>query len=283
MAAALPAIPRPPAADPVTFAERPGGALPAERGSEPSSAAPAAPGPGDGDEASRDGDLPGDDPGTRDAPVDEPPAPEPTPEPAPPTVPGRSADAVLPVLDPETISAVAARTGIPDRALAAYASAARLLEEERPGCGITWSTLAGIGWVESRHGNYGTARLREDGVPTEPIIGIALDGGPNVRAIRDTDGGRLDGDATWDRAVGPMQFIPSTWARWGADGSGDGTADPQHIDDAALAAARYLCASGGDLTQASSWWRAVLTYNRSEAYAHHVLEAANTYARRSHG
>jgi hypothetical protein len=196
-------------------------------------------------------------------------------------VPGRTADSPMPLLDLDALAATAGRTGIPERALAAYASAALLLREEQPSCRLTWVTLAGIGYVESHHGTIGGRSLGADGLPSTPIVGVPLDGGPNVRAISDTDGGRYDGDDTWDRAVGPMQFIPSTWQRWGADGSGDGSADPQHVDDAALAAARYLCASGGDLTASSSWGQAMFSYNRSEDYVRHVLDVANRYAERA--
>lgn len=196
-------------------------------------------------------------------------------------VEGRMLASPLPLLDLEQLSATAARVGIPERALAAYASAALRLREEQPSCNLTWVTLAGVGYVESHHGTIGGRRLRADGRVSEPIIGVPLDGGPEVRAVRDTDGGGYDGDATWDRAVGPMQFIPSTWARWGADGTGDGESDPQHIDDAALAAARYLCASGGDLTATSAWGQAMYSYNRSEAYIRHVLSVANAYADRA--
>ncbi|WP_211262366.1 lytic transglycosylase domain-containing protein [Nitriliruptor alkaliphilus] len=224
------------------------------------------------------------------------PEPEPEPEPAPEAVPasvderatqrpgdvdGRMIASPLPMLDRDQLAATAARVGIPERALAAYASAALRLREERPSCNLTWVTLAGVGYVESHHGTIGGRQLLPDGTPTSPIIGVPLDGGPNVRAIPDTDGGRYDGDTTWDRAVGPMQFIPSTWARWGADGNGDGQADPQHIDDAALAAARYLCASGRDLTHSSNWGQALWSYNRSESYIRHVLAVANTYADRA--
>lgn len=196
-------------------------------------------------------------------------------------VPGRTPDSILPLLDLDELAATASRVGIPARAVAAYASAALAVAEEQPGCGLTWITLAGIGWVESRHGTIGDNELLPDGSLREPIIGVALDGSRGVRAIRDTDGGALDGDATWDRAVGPMQFIPSTWARWQTDATGDGDADPQHIDDAALAAGRYLCAGGGDLRQTSAWARAIHGYNRSDAYVHAVLEAANHYAARA--
>ena len=78
-----------------------------------------------------------------------------------------------------------------------------------------------------------------------PIFGIALDGG-NTAEITDTDDGAIDGDAEFDRAVGPMQLIPQTWRNWHIDGGGDGVEDPQNIDDAALAAANYLCRSSID-------------------------------------
>ncbi|MEV5463672.1 lytic murein transglycosylase, partial [Streptomyces cellulosae] len=84
--------------------------------------------------------------------------------------------------------------------------------------------------------------------------------------IRDTDGGAHDGDTAYDRAVGPMQFIPSTWARWGADGNGDGRTDPNNVFDAALAAGRYLCAGGRDLSVPAELDRAILGYNHSTAY-----------------
>lgn len=234
---------------------------------------------------------------TEPAPDPEPPAePEPEPDPVPVPEPasvddratprpgdveGRMLASPLPMLDREELAATAARIGIPERALAAYASAALRLREERPSCNLTWVTLAGVGYVESHHGTIGDRQLLPDGTVSQPIVGVALDGSGDVRAIPDTDGGRYDGDPRWDRAVGPMQFIPSTWARWGADGTGDGQADPQHVDDAALAAARYLCASGADLTASSNWGRAMWSYNRSEAYIRHVLAVANTYAERA--
>lgn len=173
---------------------------------------------------------------------------------------------------------VGARTGIPARALTAYAAAEVALRAELPGCGLTWVTLAGIARVESDHGRYGDRTLRADGRPDRAITGVRLDGAGPVAAVPDTDGGALDGDPVWDRAVGPLQFLPSTWDTYGADGDGDGVREPQDIDDAAVAAGRYLCAAGGDLSAAAGWWRAVLAYNPSTEYAEQVLSVADEYA-----
>lgn len=176
---------------------------------------------------------------------------------------------------------VARRTGIPQRAVLAYAGAATALAAESPGCRLGWSTLAGLGAVESRHGTIDGSRAGADGTVRPAILGPRLDG-VDFDAVHDTDGGRLDGDPQWDRAVGPFQFIPSTWERWGADGSGDGVADPQQLDDAALAAGRYLCAHG-DLSRPADWRRAVFAYNHLDSYVDAVAAAANAVAASARG
>lgn len=177
---------------------------------------------------------------------------------------------------------IGAVTGIPARALVAYAHTEVRLAAESPGCNLSWATLAGVASVESDHGRFGGRALDSDGRPSSSIVGIPLDGGPAVAAIPDTDDGLLDGDAEWDRAVGPLQFIPGTWREWAQDGDGDGRRDPQDLDDAALAAGRYLCAAG-DLSTRDGWQRAVLRYNASDSYLRTVLRATNTYAAASKG
>lgn len=177
---------------------------------------------------------------------------------------------------------VAEATSIPARVLVAYGRAEMWMRSQAPDCKITWVTLAGIGRAESAHGSFGGAQIGLDGRVTKPIIGPPLDGSPGVRAIADTEGGRLDGDMKWDRAVGPMQFLPQTWEKWGERANSDGAEpDPQHIDDAALGAARYLCSTGGDLTTPEGWWAAVLMYNESVEYGQDVFSGADAYGRAS--
>jgi membrane-bound lytic murein transglycosylase B len=86
------------------------------------------------------------------------------------------------------------------------------------------------------------------------------------------------GDPEWDHAVGPMQFIGSTWAKWGTDASGDGIADPNNIDDAALTTARYLCAAGRDMSDGDGWTSAIHAYNHSDDYVNAVRASANELA-----
>jgi membrane-bound lytic murein transglycosylase B len=174
----------------------------------------------------------------------------------------------------------APRTGIPARALAAYAAADLAVRRESPSCRLNWATLAGIGWVETGHGSHDGVGLDTNGVARPAIIGPTLDG-TSFGRVPDTDGGRLDGNTTWDHAVGPLQFTPASWKRWAADGDGDGFRDPQDVDDAALASARYLCASGADLSTADGWSEAVFSYNHSNEYVGQVYAAAKEYALRT--
>ncbi|HKS02605.1 MAG TPA: lytic transglycosylase domain-containing protein [Arthrobacter sp.] len=180
-------------------------------------------------------------------------------------------------VDPAWLARTAAQTGIPARALRAYVAAAGLANTAAPGCGIGWNTVAAVGLVESAHGALGGGRLTASGEVTGPIVGPGLNG-DGFAAIADTDGGALDGDPLWDRAVGPMQFIPSTWKLAAQDANGDGVADPHNIDDAALSAAGYLCAGGRDLTTAQGWSDAIWSYNQSEAYLSQVGGKAVEYA-----
>ncbi|MDX3342616.1 hypothetical protein V5N34_15575 [Streptomyces baarnensis] len=171
---------------------------------------------------------------------------------------------------PADVARTEPRSGVslPTKVFEAYRNAEARLGWALPGCRLSWPVLAAIGQVESAQARGGA--LTADGTTVNPIIGPALNG-KGFAAIPDTDQGRLDGDTRWDRAVGPMQFIPSTWAAWGTDGNDDGTAGPHNMYDAALTAGRYLCAGDRDLTDPSALREAILGYNRSNTYADTVL------------
>lgn len=167
---------------------------------------------------------------------------------------------------------------IPATALEAYAYGARVAEVENPKCHLAWTTLAGIGMVESHHGTYRGAGILPNGDVTPPIRGVRLDGSMGNLTIPDTDGGKLDGDPLLDRAMGPMQFIPETWKLYGVDANNDGVISPDNIDDAALSAAGYLCWRGKDLGTPRGWMDALRAYNLSDQYARTVRDWATAYA-----
>ena len=124
------------------------------------------------------------------------------------------------IADADWLASTAEATGIPQRALAAYAAAAVARADADPGCNLSWNTLAAIGWAESRHGTHGGSSIQPDGATVPAIIGVALDGG-STDVVTDSDDGAIDGDPDHDRAVGPMQLIPQTWRSWHNDASGD--------------------------------------------------------------
>ncbi len=176
-------------------------------------------------------------------------------------------------------SATDAEAGIPATVLDAYKKAEAALREKKPGCNLPWQLLAAIGKVESGQARGG--RVSADGTTLSPILGPQLDGN-GFALIRDTDNGAYDGNSTYDQAVGPMQFIPSTWAWAGRDGNGDGRKDPNNVYDAALSAGHYLCRNGWDLSDRSDLRKAILSYNNSTDYLNTVLRWLDYYREGTH-
>jgi membrane-bound lytic murein transglycosylase B len=186
-----------------------------------------------------------------------------------------------PRVDPAWLERTGDATGIPVPALRAY-SRAQL--ESDADCVVGWTTLAGIGWVESQHGTLGGRTLRGDGTSSSRILGPALDGTGDVAALPATpDSETWHGDPRWEHAVGPMQFIPASWDTWGTDGDGDGSVDPHDLDDAAAAARRYLCAQQPDLGSRDGWEGAIYSYNHAWSYVASVHLAARGYAEDARG
>ncbi|MFJ4468811.1 hypothetical protein ACIP2X_15165 [Streptomyces sp. NPDC089424] len=174
---------------------------------------------------------------------------------------------------------VGTEAGLPSTVFAAYRRATASVGRTDPSCRLRWELLAAIGKVESGHASGGA--VDADGDTLTRITGPALDGN-GFALILDSEGGRWDGDAVYDRAVGPLQFLPTTWKTWGADGNGDGTANPNNIFDAALAAGHYLCAGERDLGTAAGLERAILSYNYSRDYLNLVLGWMEFYLRGVH-
>ena len=175
--------------------------------------------------------------------------------------------------------------GIPIEALEAYGYAARVAEVENPKCHLSWTTLAGIGMVESHHGTYRGAVIAPNGDVSPPIRGVRLDGTAGNMAILDREATEAvkartgDGaDPIYARAMGPMQFIPETWRLYGVDANNDGTVSPDNFDDAALSAAGYLCFRGKDMATPRGWMNALFAYNHSDSYARLVRDWATAYA-----
>ncbi len=213
-------------------------------------------------------------------------APAPTVQPAltmadqsppPPLAVSPTGPGYVGLIDADWAAATAAATGIPLQAVLSYAGAAIRSEEAFPGCSLGWNTLAGIGLVESDHGRHDGSVIQPDYSVEPPIFGVVLDGGDTAN-IPDSDGGAVDGISDFDRAVGPMQLIPQTWASFPSDGNGDNIPDPQNIADAAIGAANYLCrAVAGDMSTPEGWRAGIAAYNAGSDYLEAVATAAQRY------
>ncbi|BDE16183.1 hypothetical protein Mkiyose1665_41890 [Mycobacterium kiyosense] len=205
--------------------------------------------------------------------------PPPAGDPVPPVdthAPGRPADQLR-----DWAQQRAPALEMPVTALEAYAYAARVAEVENPKCHIAWTTLAGIGQVESHNGTYRGATIAPNGDVTPPIRGVRLDGtGGNLRIVDDdtaASSGASDDDGV-QRAMGPMQFIAETWRLYGVSAKEHAKPNVDNIDDAALSAAGYLCWRGKDLGTPRGWITALRAYNNSGVYARAVRDWATAYA-----
>lgn len=168
--------------------------------------------------------------------------------------------------------------GMPVLALEAYGYAAKVAEVENEKCHLSWTTLAGIGMVESHNGTYKGATIAPNGDVRPPIRGVRLDGSRGNLQIVDDSPDESARVPAYARAMGPMQFIPETWRLYGVDAHNDGVVSPDNLDDAALSAAGYLCYRGHDLATPRGWMAAVLAYNNSRLYARTVRRWATAYA-----
>jgi membrane-bound lytic murein transglycosylase B len=158
-------------------------------------------------------------------------------------------------------------TDVPRMVLDAYQRAAAAVQAK--GCHLAWWGLAAIGRIESNHGRAEDAHLAPNGDLVPHILGVPLTGKNGTALIEDQSG--------FAQAEGPMQFIPSTWAKWGQDGNGDGIKDVDNIYDATLGAAMYLCATTVQLETDLGLAAAYFSYNHSTDYVEEALAYAAAY------
>ncbi|WP_199433512.1 C40 family peptidase [Qaidamihabitans albus] len=161
------------------------------------------------------------------------------------------------------VDEVAGWLDIPRRAMHGYAAATVQLAEERPGCHLSWVTVAGVGKTATDHGRTGGGKVTGDGTVSAPIGTVEL---------RDFAGDVISVPG----AAGPMQLSPAVWQRWRASAP-DGEPNVQDIDDAALAAGRALCADGRDLADGDDWLAGVSALHEAPLFLHRVLATANVY------
>ena len=192
---------------------------------------------------------------------------------------GVAALVILIALGEAEVPVPTAEGRMPAVAYDAYLAAAAAAPGVAEGCAVDWTVIAGIAQLESHHGRTaGAHRVEANGDVVPPIRGAALNGRNGTTEVRDSDAGELDGDTTWDRAIGPLQFIPARWRELARDGNGDGVADPDNLYDAALTAVAHLCVrSPGDYSDQDDLRNALLTYNRSGRYAEEVLRWIEIY------
>lgn len=157
-----------------------------------------------------------------------------------------------------------ASTEIPAGLLPVYEAAAQMCP------GLPWQVLAAIGWAESRHAEGHVDPATGDVAP--PIVGPAIEGRSGSAAIPDPS--QPDG---WAHALGPMQFLSTTWASSGLlapDRPPNAVPSVQNAWDSIYSAAVYLCDGQPELTDVDA---AILRYNHSEAYLRDVKAKAVAY------
>jgi len=154
-------------------------------------------------------------------------------------------------------------------------------DEEESAQGDETSGFGSAPWNAERlskdDGSQAPQETEEQDQKLDPDDEEALLGskGNGFAVIEDTDEGLLDGNADWDRAVGPMQFIPETWTYWETDGNADGVMNPQNLYDSAASAGRFLCHLSR--TRGESPAIFVLGYNSSKTYVDNVMTFADAY------
>lgn len=138
-------------------------------------------------------------------------------------------------------------------------------------CAISPDLLHAVGAAASSNG-LGTGSGYDRSATSQPPIFGATGNGEvaGLALLVDTDDGVIDSDADFDRPVGPFQFLPSSWERYGYDANQDGIADPQNLWDASASAANFLCEMGAG--SGADERKAILRYAGSRQLTDRIIE-----------
>lgn len=166
--------------------------------------------------------------------------------------------------------------GIPSRQLAAYAYAAKKVDEDS-GCSVGWPTLAALGSVLSDHGRANETTIDDAGITSTKLRRLAP-AAEGRSEVPDTDAGMIDGDKHQDVPVGPLQIMPSRWEQFAIAVEPGSTPNPDSIDDSALTTAVILCNSG-DLSSPEVWVSAMSKINPHPDFLTAVHTKAQEYSR----
>jgi cell wall-associated NlpC family hydrolase len=163
-------------------------------------------------------------------------------------------------------------------ALSGTAAADTFRVERQHGSGSSAGTIgfapdAAVPFTGAQNGPMSFAQLRGIWQAAGNAYGIPWEVLAAINKVETNFGQNLGPSSAG--AVGWMQFMPSTWKRWGIDANGDGIADPDNPTDAIFSAAHYLAGCGGQFNISG----AVYCYNHATWYVNEVLALAAMYGR----
>lgn len=170
-------------------------------------------------------------------------------------------------------------TGIPQVVQNAYLEAQSYLASSDPSCQLSWADLAAIGQIESGQARWDGTRLASNGETYPPILGPALNGKHGTAALASPSVPLFDGAGPYERAVGPMQLLPTTWLSVAPSLPTGIPNDPNNVYSAAMAAGIYLCRAAGPagMRSPAGLRRAYASYNHSRSYVRHAVSLARRF------
>ena len=173
--------------------------------------------------------------------------------------------------DTESTVTVGVETGSADAEIELDIEAVYAWAAEGSRCVLSPDLLHAVAIAASSNGLSGGSTYDRAATSQPAIFGATGDGQmAGLALLLDTDDGVIDADENFDRPVGPFQFLPTSWQRYGYDANQDGIADPQNLWDASASAANFLCEMGAGTGDDQS--QAILNYAGSQTLADRIVD-----------